>query len=448
VQLVRAVDDMNAAHWAAAQRDLAAAHGGAAEDLLGAVLAVWVNAAQGRYSAINDDLRPLLGVRPYGSLLNAQQAMVYDLAGRSDDALHAYAQDDGALWSAPTVVRRADLMLRNGSRDTAQALLEAGVNAGNPEIEAALARVRAGQPPALAPLTPTRGAAVGLYGVATIYLQQSDSADGLAALTLAQMLDPDLDAAKVAISSQQQRLQHPDLAMQALQAIAPTSAYAVGARVMQAWILYDQGQGDAAVALAQQAAAGGDARAQRALGDLYRALKRYRDAEAVYDTLIAAYPNDWRLYYARGATRAHLNRDDDSEADLQHALSLSPDQPEVLNYLAYAWVDRGVRLPEALAMLQRAAALRPDSGAIIDSLGWAYYRMGDYPHAEEALERAVQLEPGDATLNEHLGDLYWRVGRRTEARFQWTHALAGSPDDADALHDKLEHGLPPPPARR
>ena len=99
-------------------------------------------------------------------------------------------------------------------------------------------------------------------------------------------------------------------------------------------------------------------------------------------------------------------------------------------------------------MIQRAVALRPDSAAVIDSLGWAYYRMRDYPRALENLEHAVELESGDPTLNDHLGDVYWRVGRRTEARYQWRRALSFNPDDPAPIRQKLEHGLPAEPADR
>ena len=133
---------------------------------------------------------------------------------------------------------------------------------------------------------------------------------------------------------------------------------------------------------------------------------------------------------------------------MQEALRLSPDQPDVLNYLGYSWIDRGERLDEGLAMIQRAVELRPFSGAIIDRLGWAYFRMGDYPRALDLLERAVELEPSDPTLNDHLGDVYWRMGRRIEARFQWERALSFEPEEPDTIRAKLEAGLPAEPARR
>jgi Flp pilus assembly protein TadD len=134
-----------------------------------------------------------------------------------------------------------------------------------------------------------------------------------------------------------------------------------------------------------------------------------------------------------------------TEADMRRALELSPDQPEALNFLGYGWIDRGVHLDEGLALIQRAAELRPQSGHIIDSLGWAYFRVGDFERALEFLDRAVELEPADATLNDHLGDVYWRLGRRVEARYQWNRALAMRPTDDQraTIEKKVASGLAP-----
>ena len=118
----------------------------------------------------------------------------------------------------------------------------------------------------------------------------------------------------------------------------------------------------------------------------------------------------------------------EAEADLKKALELSPDQPLVLNYLGYSWVDQGIHLEPALDMIEKAVAAAPNDGYIIDSLGWAYYRLGNMPAAVEHLERAVELRPDDPIINDHLGDAYWRVGRRLEASFQWNHAKAMDPE--------------------
>jgi Flp pilus assembly protein TadD len=244
------------------------------------------------------------------------------------------------------------------------------------------------------------------------------------------------------MAQQQSELGHIDLARRVLSDISTTSVYADSARTMEAWIVYDNGDREGGIALARAVAGSGDPRARRALADMYRGAGRFSDAEPLYTDLIAAHPNEWRSYFSRGATRERLGRWPEAEADFQHALQLSPDQPDVLNYLGYSWVDRGEHLQEGLAMIRRAAEIRPMSGAIIDSLGWAYYRLGDYAQAVDWLEAAVRLEPADATLNDHLGDAYWRTGRRIEARYQWQRAMTLDPDDPEPIRLKVENGLP------
>ena len=129
---------------------------------------------------------------------------------------------------------------------------------------------------------------------------------------------------------------------------------------------------------------------------------------------------------------------------MKTALELSPDQALVLNYLGYSWVDQGLHLEEGMRMIRRAVEQRADDGYIVDSLGWAYYRMHDFENAVKYLEQAVELKPEDPTINDHLGDAYWRVGRNLEARFQWSHArdLKPDPDELAKIEQKLRSGLP------
>jgi Flp pilus assembly protein TadD len=96
---------------------------------------------------------------------------------------------------------------------------------------------------------------------------------------------------------------------------------------------------------------------------------------------------------------------------LQQALKLKPDDPEILNYLGFAWADRGENLKQALTLLQKATLLDPQNGAVIDSLGWVHYRLGDYYQAVHELELAAALDAADPEVNDHLGDAYWRSGR-------------------------------------
>lgn len=187
-------------------------------------------------------------------------------------------------------------------------------------------------------------------------------------------------------------------------------------------------------------------------GDLYRQLEQFDDAVAAYDKAIALYTKrdseQWFVYYARAISHERLDNWDKSEADFRYALKLNPNQPQALNYLGYSMVEKGINLDEALAMIKRAVKARPDSGYIIDSLGWVLYRMGRYDEAIGYMERAAELEAVDPVVNDHLGDVLWAVGRQTEAEFQWHRALSFVNEgesvqdiDPDRIRRKLEVGL-------
>ena len=154
---------------------------------------------------------------------------------------------------------------------------------------------------------------------------------------------------------------------------------------------------------------------------------------------------NWNIFYQRGIAYERLKEWPKAEPNFRKALELLPDQPQVLNYLGYSWVDMNMNLKEGLAMIQKAVDLRPSDGYIVDSLGWAYFRLGRFDDAVREMERAVSLKPEDPVLNDHLGDAYWRVGRKLEATFQWNQArdLKPDPDVLAAVQQKLLKGLPP-----
>ncbi|KIC40079.1 tetratricopeptide TPR_2 [Ruegeria sp. ANG-R] len=189
-----------------------------------------------------------------------------------------------------------------------------------------------------------------------------------------------------------------------------------------------------------------------ALADLQRQQEEYAAAVASYDKAIdlteVGGGGNWFLHYARGISHERLKNWDKAEADFRRALELNPDQPQVLNYLGYSLVERQEKLDEALSMIERAVAARPDSGYIVDSLGWVLFRLGRYDEAVEHMERAVELMPVDPVVNDHLGDVYWAVGRAREAEFQWKRALSFiDPEDTDGeadperIRQKIEVGL-------
>ncbi len=226
----------------------------------------------------------------------------------------------------------------------------------------------------------------------------------------------------------------------------PGSVEYAAAQAKLAWTYQAADDKETALKLARAAAASGDSDARVTLADLLRADELYPEAAQVLSGLIAESKTpDWRLLYSRGVAYERMNRWPEGQADLQAALAARPDEPELLNYLGYSWIDRGEHLKDALAMVQKAVAADPRSGAMVDSLGWAYYRMGDYKQAVEKLEQAVELEAGDPEINNHLGDAYWKVGRRDEAQFQWRRVLTLKPDDKIKLsaETKLASGLGP-----
>ena len=191
---------------------------------------------------------------------------------------------------------------------------------------------------------------------------------------------------------------------------------------------------------------------QTTLGDTLSALRRYDEATAAYDAAINLFsetaPSQWYIYYARGITFERRQLWPQAEADFRQALELSPDQPRVLNYLGYSLVEKRIKLDEALDMIERAVAGRPDDGYITDSLGWVLYRLGRFEEAVPHMERAVELMPIDPIINDHLGDVLWKVGRKLEAEFQWKRALSlVDPEDIpvelspERIRRKLDVGL-------
>src|SRR5262249_39222358 len=157
-----------------------------------------------------------------------------------------------------------------------------------------------------------------------------------------------------------------------------------------------------------------------ALGNILRERKQYAECADAYGKAIAMVSKldrqHWTLFYFRGICNERSKQWDKAEADLKKALELYPDQPHVLNYLGYSWIDQHVNLDEGMRMIKRAVEQRPDDGYIVDSLGWAYFRLGNYEEAVKHLDRAVELKPTDPTINDHLGDAYWRGGTQPPAR--------------------------------
>lgn len=418
----------------------------------GALLEPWAAAAAG--DTQGSIVRPMVGgdkvVEYFGQL---GQALLFERAKRYDEAETDYK----ALAVAPElgnlfVMDYGAFLERRGRAREAVAVYDAALAQAPTDREVLVARQRAASG-GVAPALPTirQGAARALMAPAASMMAEKQAELALAYLRLALRLDPARDEAWILVGDVMAATGDEPAARAAYARVPSTSVNYADARSKMAWSYQVAGDTDTALRLATEAAVSDPEDRATAIthADLLRANDRFAEAAQVLDRLIAqegAAP-DWRLLYMRGVALERAGRWGDAEKDLVRALAQRPEEPELLNYLGYTWIDRGERLAEALDMVRRASEANPHSGAMVDSLGWAHYRLGDYKEAVEKLERAAELEPSDPEINHHLGDAYWRVGRRLEAQFQWNKVLTLEPNDAtkSAVESKLKSGLGAPP---
>lgn len=294
------------------------------------------------------------------------------------------------------------------------------------------------------------GMAEVFFTVSSALSGESNDLNTLAYARMSQYLRPDqADTLLLCAAILEAQSQH-DLAVQSFDQIPQSDPAFVNAELGRADTLIAADRFDDAIDVLKKLAEMEPARSDvwTALGDALRRQERYGEATAAYDQAIANFSDSqnvlWPVYYTRGITNEREKNWPEAEADFRKALELSPDQPQVLNYLGYSYLEMNINLDEALSMIERAVAARPDSGAIVDSLGWGLYRLGRYEEAVIQMEQAVELLPIDPVINDHLGDVYWAVGRKREAEFQWRRALSFEPEteeEANRIRRKLEVGL-------
>ncbi len=313
----------------------------------------------------------------------------------------------------------------------------------------ALAReIEAGTVTPLPLYSPAEGTALSFY-IATAPQAGPGYGDTAAVyFALANHLDPELDSAKALWADTLDRVNRRDAAIALLESIPEGSVHHTSAQGQLAWALRREGRNEEALEIARETLARTDNRNIRVqLADLLQSLDRDGEAVQTFSDVIAADEAageyDWRIYFFRGGARERLGQWAPAEDDLKTALNLNPNDPTIMNYLGYSWINRGINLEQGLSLIEDALRLAPNNGAITDSLGWAHYKLGNYERAVFYLERATELAPDVAEILDHLGDAYWQTGRFKEAGYQWERALKYSTDDAeqDQLRRKLDGGL-------
>jgi tetratricopeptide (TPR) repeat protein len=451
-RLAIAVHDIDQGQFAAARAHLAAGEPSRAKDVTTALLTAWCYAGQSDLHRALDALdrirdRSVLAFRDYHA------GLIADLLGNPAEARRrlksAYDDDKNSLRFADAYARA---LAAQGDLAGASKIYEdfSAVIPHHPLIDRALADLKGNQ--ALDPLVHNakEGAAEALYGLGSAGSRQGDELPALVYLRLSLYLRPSNDLTAVTLASLFEQLKQGDQVIAAYQMVPASSPLKLGADIQIALELDNMGKTDEAMQRLTEivAARPHDVEALSSLAELQRSAKKYVEAATTYDKAIAALGipqrDNWTLFYFRGICYERAKQWPKAEADFKKALDLNPDQPLVLNYLGYSWVDQGLNLEEAFKMLRRAVELRPNDGYIVDSLGWAHFKLGQYAEAAQTLERAINLKPADPVLNDHLGDAYWRVDRRIEARFQWNHArdMGPEPEDLPAILKKIEVGLP------
>ncbi len=422
------------------------------------VIRGWAEVGLGNVAEGLETFASLEKLRNPGQFASYHSGLARALTGDFDGAAKIFSGEAGEVLplNRDGVLIYAQILSELERNPAAVDLIDkAFPGGGDKEIQLLRSELAAGKPIAFTAISSPRD------GLADVFLSVAQSLANdlepnvvLLYSRTAEFLKPDLYQATLLSATLLEMMERYELAVPAYAQIPQSDRLFLTAALSRAEALRRWGQTDEAVEVMQELAQAhpNAPKVHNILGDTLRFLSRCEEAIPAYDRAIQiheeANSSEWVLYFARGICHEQLDQWPPAEADFRKALVLNPDQPSVLNYLGYSFVEQRQNFDEALDMIERAVAARPADGYITDSLGWVYYRLGRYEEAVVQMERAVELIPVDPVINDHLGDVYWAVGRRLEAEFQWNRALSFITDDTDPdeldperIRRKLEVGL-------
>ncbi|MFC3321973.1 tetratricopeptide repeat protein [Mesorhizobium cantuariense] len=460
-RLALAVDSFHKKDFTKAQYWLKLSLESDLDRLISGVMSGWAQQGAGEPADAMASIDKLQGPDWFGLFKSFHRALIADASGMPEKAEAIYAatmQDTAAGGAAPETWMRnaqayASFLARKGDKTKALSVLDQAEAFSPGKLEIVALRDRIAKGDKIAPFAagPSDGASEILLDLATALNRGGGEPFVRLYLQYALALKPDSDAALVQLAAVSEQLKDGEGAIALYRRIPAGSPLKELSDLQLGLNLADLDRHQEAIThlKAFVDAHPEDMRAYLALGGVYSSKDDFRSAANLYDKAVDALKTptaaNWNIFYQRGIAYERLKDWPKAEPNFRKALELFPDQPQVLNYLGYSWVDMNTNLKEGLAMIQKAVDLRPSDGYIVDSLGWAYFRLGRFDDAVREMERAVSLKPEDPVLNDHLGDAYWRVGRKLEATFQWNQArdLKPDPDVLATLQQKLMKGLPP-----
>ncbi len=460
VSVILGVEFIRTKAWKSAIKQLSKPARGDLERLLTGLLKAWSLQGDGDTKEALTVIDALEGPSWFKIFSEYHGGLIAGIGGDKKDAIarlnKTVANRAGGTTAVHTYMRSVEALarqqLRVGNIDGARATIELGlkIQPSGPALKQLKQSIDLGgaTPPLVA--SAQQGASEVFYNLGTVLNSEGGKQFALIYLQLANVLNPKSDVGMLALADLYDSQSLPERANKLFANIAETSPYRRIAQLEMALNLDELKKLDEARVEMEQLIKSDpeDLVASLSYGQMLVRHEKYKEAVKVYDQAIANVSNPqrfhWNLFYRHGIANERSKNWPAAEKSFKKALELYPNQPNVLNYLGYSWVDMNINLEDGLNMIRKAVELRPQDGYIIDSLGWAYYRLGRFEEAVTELERAVLKKAEDPTINDHLGDAYWRVGRRLEATFQWSHALDLKPVDAEIIKikAKLKDGLP------
>jgi tetratricopeptide (TPR) repeat protein len=457
-RMVLGIRDFKAKNFVGADESFRASGTNPIGELTSSLARAWVKLAEGDVQAALDLLDG--GRQPEWARLyiNYHRALIADVGGRAAEARRNYERVFRSDMRTPrTAMAYAQHLAIAGDVKLARMIVRDHLDKvggdGHPMIAALRDRLDAGGKVEPLIATVDQGLAEVFYGLGEALSAERGYSIGVLYLQMALYVHPEFPFALAALANVHEQTNRYADAIEIYDRIPKGTPLELSIEIRKGVNLNLLERVDEAKHLLEVLAQAhpDDIKPLDALGTIMRARKRYAEAIDYYGRAIALIPKPdkrhWGYWYARGTSYERVKKWPQAEADLQMALKLNPDQPLVLNYLGYSWIDQSRNLKQGMGLIEKAVALKPDDGYIIDSLGWAHYRLGNFKDAVRYLERAVELRPEDPVLNDHLGDALWKVGRQREANFQWDQALTlnPEPEDAERIRKKLGKGLPDRP---
>ncbi len=424
-------------------------------ELTGLLARAWTRQAEGRTKDALELIDTTKQPDWAQALIRYHRALIADVGSRRPEARATYEKlFAGDQKSLRSTLAYAQSLSNGGDNKAGQKALQVYFDRirgeGHPSAVALQKSLATGERQPLLISTASQGLAEALFGLGEALAGEGGVGPGAVFLQFALYLEPRFPFALAALANVYESTKRYDRAIDVYELIVPGTPLEQAIDIRKAYDLNSLDRVEEAKALLDQIADRDpqDLKPLDALGSIMRGQKRYDEAITYYTRAIAIIKKPeqrhWQYFYARGTSYERVHKWPLAEADLQQALKLSPDEATVLNYLGYSWVDQNKNLKAGMQLIERAVKAKPDDGYIVDSLGWAHYRTGNFKEAAKWLERAVELRPEDPILNDHLGDAFWRVKREREAMFQWNQALTLKPEaeDADKIQKKLKSGLP------